>query len=119
MDHAISLCKEKNSYPMFAVNDKISKLVPNPRALPIAWRWPEMRKIMMETSPLVPESQAERRALMMVNPGFRKCVLFIKKLIFNLTCCVEMFQTNRSLLQLKHLRVLRHTPPILCTLDTS
>lgn len=72
MDDAINLCKEKNSYPMFAVNDKISKLVPNPRALPTTWRWPEMRNIMMETSPLVPESQAERRALMMVNPGFRK-----------------------------------------------
>ncbi len=63
-------CKDKNSYPMWTVNDKISKLVPNPRALPTSWQWEEMRKIMLETAEFVPEEQAERRALMMANPGF-------------------------------------------------
>ncbi|KAJ9634724.1 hypothetical protein H2204_006173 [Knufia peltigerae] len=63
-------CQEQNSYPMWTVNDKISKLVPNPRALPTLWRWPEMRQLMLDSADLVPEEMQERRALMMVNPGF-------------------------------------------------
>lgn len=70
--NAIERCVASNSYPMWTVTDKVSKLVPNPRALPTIWNWQEMRQLMMETSALVPEEMAERRALMMVNPGFRK-----------------------------------------------
>ncbi|KAI1625211.1 RmlC-like cupin domain-containing protein [Exophiala viscosa] len=55
---------------MWKVNDKISKLVPNPKALPTAWRWEEMKKLMLDSAQYVPEEQAERRALMLVNPGF-------------------------------------------------
>ncbi|KAL4781945.1 RmlC-like cupin [Aspergillus varians] len=63
-------CKAMNTYPMWKVNDKISKLVPNPRASPTAWKWDEMKQVMLETAKFVPEEMAERRALMMVNPGF-------------------------------------------------
>jgi gentisate 1,2-dioxygenase len=63
-------CKSKNSWPMWTVNDKISKLVPNPRAIPTSWKWDEMKKLMLESAKYVPEEMAERRALMMVNPGF-------------------------------------------------
>lgn len=68
----IDRCKGKNSYPMWTVTDKVSKLNPNPRALATVWRWSEMRQIMLDTASIVPEEMAERRALMMVNPGFRK-----------------------------------------------
>ncbi|EXJ72286.1 uncharacterized protein A1O5_04790 [Cladophialophora psammophila CBS 110553] len=63
-------CQNLNSYPMWTVNDKISKLVPNPRAVPTKWTWSEMRQLMLDTAELVPEDMAERRALMMCNPGF-------------------------------------------------
>jgi gentisate 1,2-dioxygenase len=65
-------CKEKNSYPMWTVTDKVSKLQPNPLALPTVWHWSDMREIMLDTATIVPEEMAERRALMMVNPGFRE-----------------------------------------------
>ncbi|ETS83212.1 hypothetical protein PFICI_05088 [Pestalotiopsis fici W106-1] len=62
-------CKESNSYPMWTVTDKVSKLQPNPRALPTQWKWSQMRNLMLEAGSIVPEEMAERRALMMVNPG--------------------------------------------------
>lgn len=68
-------CRENNTYPMWTVTDKVSKLSPNPKALPTKWAWSDFRKILLQTSAIVPEHMAERRALMMVNPGFREYLL--------------------------------------------
>lgn len=59
-------CVEKNTWPMWTVPDKVSKLNPNSRALATAWRWAEMWRLMLEASSSVPEEKAERRALMIV-----------------------------------------------------
>lgn len=70
-DKIVGRCRENNSYPMWTVTDKVSKISPNPRALPTKWTWTDLRSILLETTTIVPEEMAERRALMMVNPGFR------------------------------------------------
>ncbi|KAI8711068.1 Cupin-2 domain-containing protein [Fusarium sp. LHS14.1] len=69
-DKIIDYCRQNNSYPMWTVTNKVSKLSPNPKALPNIWAWSDFRKILLETCTIVPEHMAEHRALMMVNPGF-------------------------------------------------
>lgn len=49
---------------------------PNPSAVPYLWKYTDALPRLEDASRLVPEEQAERRVLMLVNPNLGKFSLF-------------------------------------------
>ncbi|KAK7699454.1 hypothetical protein SLS64_011592 [Diaporthe eres] len=48
---------------------RLNPAAPDPRCAPHAWRYSQIRPSLLEAGDLVPESQAERRVLMLANPS--------------------------------------------------
>src|SRR3990172_12973789 len=52
----------------------LHQLLPNERvtqAVPHRWRWHDLRPLLLEAARLVPIAQAERRVLVLENPGLK------------------------------------------------
>ena len=58
-----------NADPAWFVMDKVSPLAPQSRALAHIWRFSKMRPLLERAARVVDQSQAERRVLMLTNPG--------------------------------------------------
>src|ERR1700733_14391237 len=61
--------KTKNAAPLW---EQLSDLVlaqPRPNCVPALWRYEEMRPYLRESGKLIPADEAERRVLMIENPG--------------------------------------------------
>jgi gentisate 1,2-dioxygenase len=56
--------------PLWEVLGEIVGARPHPAALPALWRYDEMRPFLMESGDLITAREAERRVLMLENPGF-------------------------------------------------
>ena len=48
---------------------KLNPPLPNPTCVPHIWRYEDIRPSLLRAGEIVPESQAERRVLMLVNPA--------------------------------------------------
>jgi len=59
-----------NAAPLWEVLSEIVGARPNPASLPWLWRYQEMRPFLMESGELITAREAERRVLMLENPGF-------------------------------------------------
>jgi len=57
----------KHSAPLWPVFHDMVPVYPKPRAVPTAWRYEEMRPLLIEAAKRVPAEEAERRVLMLVN----------------------------------------------------
>ncbi|KAH7039587.1 putative gentisate 1,2-dioxygenase [Microdochium trichocladiopsis] len=55
--------------PLWAQMAKLNPALPNPRCTPHVWRYDEVRPYLLRAGQVVSEKQAERRVLMLVNPG--------------------------------------------------
>lgn len=55
--------------PLWTQMARLNPPAPNPKAVPHVWKYDETRPHLMQAGKLVPEHQAERRVLMLVNPG--------------------------------------------------
>jgi gentisate 1,2-dioxygenase len=60
-----------NAAPLWEVLGEIVGASPRPAAVPHLWRYDEMRPFLMESGELITAREAERRVLMLENPGFR------------------------------------------------
>jgi gentisate 1,2-dioxygenase len=58
--------------PLWLKMDAMVPPTPNPTAVPHAWKWNDTLPHLLKAGKLVPEEQAERRVLMLVNPKMRK-----------------------------------------------
>jgi len=59
-----------NAAPLWEVLGEIVGAQPHPAAVPALWRYEEMRPFLMEAGELITAREAERRVLMLENPGF-------------------------------------------------
>lgn len=55
--------------PLWTQMAKLNPPAPNPTTIPHIWRYDEVRPSLLRAGEIVPESQAERRVLMLVNPA--------------------------------------------------
>lgn len=55
--------------PLWLQMAKLNPPLPNPKCTPFLWRYADIRPSLIQAGELVPEHQAERRVLMLVNPS--------------------------------------------------
>ena len=60
---------QKNAAPLWDVLGSIVPREPQPACVPTVWRYEEMRPLLMEAGRLITAEEAERRVVMLVNPG--------------------------------------------------
>jgi len=58
-----------NVSPLWAQMARLNPALPNPQTVPFLWPYEEIRPYLLHAGNLVREEQAERRVLMLVNPG--------------------------------------------------
>ena len=58
-----------NTLPLWAQMTKLNPPLPNPRCVPHIWRYDFIKPYLLRAGDLITEKQAERRVLMLVNPG--------------------------------------------------
>jgi gentisate 1,2-dioxygenase len=61
---------ELNVAPLWEVLGEIVGAQPHPAAIPALWKYDEVRPFLMESGELITAREAERRVLMLENPGF-------------------------------------------------
>ena len=61
----------RNAAPLWEVLGEIVPPVPRPASIPALWRYEELRPLLMEAGKLITAQEAERRVLMLENPGLR------------------------------------------------
>ena len=59
-----------NAAPLWEVLSDIVGAQPRPASIPALWRYDEMRPFLMKSGELITAREAERRVLMLENPGF-------------------------------------------------
>ncbi len=59
-----------NAAPLWEVLGEIVGALPHPAAIPALWQYNELRPFLMESGELITAREAERRVLMLENPGF-------------------------------------------------
>ncbi len=59
-----------NAAPLWEVLSEIVGAQPHPASVPALWRYDELRPFLMESGELITAREAERRVLMLENPGF-------------------------------------------------
>ncbi|MGA2883346.1 MAG: cupin domain-containing protein [Bryobacteraceae bacterium] len=60
-----------NAAPLWEVLSEIVGAQPHSASVPALWRYEELRPFLMESGQLITAREAERRVLMLENPGFR------------------------------------------------
>lgn len=71
-DSAEKLLRELDStatLPLWVQMAKLNPALPNPKCVPYIWKYDEVRPYLLRSGNLISEKQAERRVLMLVNPG--------------------------------------------------
>jgi gentisate 1,2-dioxygenase len=63
--------KAKNAAPLWEQLADLVLAQPRPGCIPALWRYEEMRPYLMESGKLISADEAERRVLMIANPGLR------------------------------------------------
>ncbi len=61
----------KNMAPLWEVLNRLVTPQPQPSTVPAHWRWAEMRPLLHEAGGLITAKEAERRVLVLENPGLR------------------------------------------------
>ena len=62
---------KKNAAPLWEVVTGIAPPAPQPSCVPALWRYAEIRPLLMEAGKLITTKEAERRVLILENPGLR------------------------------------------------
>ena len=61
----------KNAAPLWEVLARIIPPAPTPETVPVLWKYDELRPLIMEASTLLTPKEAERRVLVLENPGVK------------------------------------------------
>ena len=59
----------KNLSPLWTVMDALVTHQPKPKATPAIWKYEDVRPDLIKAGRLIPEQEAERRVLMLINPS--------------------------------------------------
>lgn len=68
-DVMLERAEKAQTKPLWLQMARLNPPVPNPKCTPYLWRYSDIRPSLLEAGELVPEHQAERRVLMLVNPS--------------------------------------------------
>ena len=68
----LSKLPEYSVEPLWTVMHTMVPKAPQPKAVVAAWKWEEMRPLLLEAGEAVSAEQAERRVLMLKNPSLSK-----------------------------------------------
>src|ERR1700719_1196188 len=60
-----------NVAPLWETLADILPVEPRPRAVPVLWSYEEIRPFLMESGKLITAKEAERRVLILANPGIK------------------------------------------------
>jgi gentisate 1,2-dioxygenase len=63
--------EKKNAAPLWESLAELVPVVPRPRSVPTIWRYDEIRPFVMESGKLITAEDAERRVLILENPGVK------------------------------------------------
>lgn len=63
--------ENKNAAPLWEALAEILTVEPRPRAVPVLWRYEELRPFLLESGKLITAKEAERRVLILANPGVK------------------------------------------------
>src|SRR5215831_10068537 len=61
--------EKKNAAPLWESLAELVPVVPRPRSVPTMWRYDDIRPFVMESGKLITAKDAERRVLILANPG--------------------------------------------------
>lgn len=61
--------EKAHTKPLWLQMARLNPPLPNPKCAPFLWKYTDIRPSLIEAGELVPEHQAERRVLMLVNPS--------------------------------------------------
>lgn len=62
----------ENTAPLWEVLNRLVTPHPQPTAVPAHWRWSDLRPLLIEAGGLITAKEAERRVLVLENPGLRR-----------------------------------------------
>src|SRR2546428_11971714 len=62
---------QRSAAPLWEVLADLVPVQPKPTCVPAIWRYDEMRPLLMESGGIITAQEAERRVLMLANPGLR------------------------------------------------
>ncbi|KAJ4024719.1 hypothetical protein NW766_000959 [Fusarium irregulare] len=65
----VAALRATNTSPLWAQMQKLNPPAPNPQTIPHVWNYDEIRPYLVKAGELITEKQAERRVLMLGNPG--------------------------------------------------
>ena len=68
---------ENHTNPLWTQMAKLNPPLPNPKCVPHVWEYKKIRPQLLQAGELVSEKQAERRVLMLTNPGRGKFLPYI------------------------------------------
>lgn len=68
-DVMLERAETAHTKPLWLQMARLNPPLPNPKCTPYLWRYSDIRPTLLEAGELVPEHQAERRVLMLVNPS--------------------------------------------------
>ena len=63
---------QESASPLWEVLADIVRTEPRTACLPALWSWDRMRPLVMEAGRLITAKEAERRVLVLENPGYRR-----------------------------------------------
>ena len=75
---------KKSAYPMWKVENTYAKNRPTGFAVPMLWKYSDIKGDLLKSGELVPEAQSQRRGIMLVNPAFDPSKLRNYIIIFSL-----------------------------------
>ena len=61
--------KGTDTLPLWAQMAKLNPPEPNPKTIPHIWKYGDIKPNLLRAGHLITEKQAERRVLMLINPG--------------------------------------------------
>src|ERR1044072_2453850 len=64
--------KHRGAAPLWKVLGAIFPPEPRPEMVPVLWHYDDLRPLLMEAGHLLTEKEAERRVLVLENPGLRR-----------------------------------------------
>jgi len=62
---------QKNTAPLWEVLSRLVPPTPQPSCIPAVWKYDELRPLLMDSARLITAKEAERRVLVLENPGIR------------------------------------------------
>ena len=68
-EELLSFVEGLDTKPLWKQMTRLNPVLPNPTTVPHIWRYDSIRPSLLRAGELVPEEQAERRVLMLVNPA--------------------------------------------------